>query len=412
MENAYDGSQMVQPEMAPGQSFDYKLIFPDPGIYWYHPHVNESYGQALGLYGAFIVTPRDEDYFPPVNREIPLFLSDIPMKSEGPDVNKKVTTHTLMGQYGILMLVNGEEEYTLDAQPGETLRFFIVNAANARPFKFGVAGLPMKLIGGDNGAYEQAQMVESIILGPSERAIVDVFIAQPGMYVMENRLPDRTQQLGMIQVQNEKVETSYEKEFLTLQNNPAITESIEPFKKYFDQAPDKKITLGIAMGEGIMSQMNTHMHMMPDGSMMGNDGNMMTPSPDGIEWEDTGTMMNSMSTADMTAWYIQDDETGKKNMDIEWILKKDQPIKIRIFNDPQSIHLMQHPIHFHGQRFLVVARNGVFQNNLVWKDTTLVVAGETVDIILDPSNPGDWMAHCHISEHLASGMMFGFRVEE
>ncbi len=75
------------------------------------------------------------------------------------------------------------------------------------------------------------------------------------------------------------------------------------------------------------------------------------------------------------------------------------------------MHPMQHPIHFHGQRFLVVSRNGIQQKNLVWKDTVFIKSGETVDIILDPSNLGDWMAHCHISEHLESGMMLNFKVE-
>jgi FtsP/CotA-like multicopper oxidase with cupredoxin domain len=47
-----------------------------------------------------------------------------------------------------------------------------------------------------------------------------------------------------------------------------------------------------------------------------------------------------------------------------------------------------------------------------WKDTVLVRAGETVDILLDLTNPGMWMAHCHIAEHNQSGMMFSFPVRE
>jgi FtsP/CotA-like multicopper oxidase with cupredoxin domain len=46
----------------------------------------------------------------------------------------------------------------------------------------------------------------------------------------------------------------------------------------------------------------------------------------------------------------------------------------------------------------------------VWKDTVLVRTGETVDILLDVTNPGLWMAHCHIAEHHESGMMFSFNV--
>ena len=48
--------------------------------------------------------------------------------------------------------------------------------------------------------------------------------------------------------------------------------------------------------------------------------------------------------------------------------------------------------------------------NLVWKDTVLLLAGQTVDILLDVTNPGLWMAHCHIAEHNQSGMMFSFDV--
>ena len=41
----------------------------------------------------------------------------------------------------------------------------------------------------------------------------------------------------------------------------------------------------------------------------------------------------------------------------------------------------------------------------MWKDTVLVPTGQTVDILLDVTNPGLWMVHCHIAEHHESGMM-------
>jgi FtsP/CotA-like multicopper oxidase with cupredoxin domain len=72
---------------------------------------------------------------------------------------------------------------------------------------------------------------------------------------------------------------------------------------------------------------------------------------------------------------------------------------------------MSHPIHLHGQRFLVLNRNGVANDNLVWKDTFVVAAGETVDILLELSNPGRWMLHCHVAEHLGAGMMTVFQVD-
>ena len=69
-----------------------------------------------------------------------------------------------------------------------------------------------------------------------------------------------------------------------------------------------------------------------------------------------------------------------------------------------------HPFHVHGAgRFLILARDDVEERNLVWKDTVLVRTGETVDILLDVTNPGTWMAHCHIAEHHESGMMLTLR---
>jgi putative intracellular protease/amidase len=74
-------------------------------------------------------------------------------------------------------------------------------------------------------------------------------------------------------------------------------------------------------------------------------------------------------------------------------------------------HPMHHPFHLRGAgRFLVLARDGEVEPNLVWKDTVLVRTGQTVDILFDVSDPELWMAHCHIAEHLQSGMMFSFNV--
>jgi FtsP/CotA-like multicopper oxidase with cupredoxin domain len=87
-------------------------------------------------------------------------------------------------------------------------------------------------------------------------------------------------------------------------------------------------------------------------------------------------------------------------------------VKIRLVNEMDSDHPMHHPFHIHGAgRFLVLARDGQVESNLMWKDTVLVRTGETVDILLDVTNPGLWMAHCHIAEHMHSGMMFSFPVD-
>jgi FtsP/CotA-like multicopper oxidase with cupredoxin domain len=108
---------------------------------------------------------------------------------------------------------------------------------------------------------------------------------------------------------------------------------------------------------------------------------------------------------------LRDEATGKENMDIDWKFTKGELVKIRIINDNDSMHPMQHPIHFHGNRFAVLATNSVPNDNMVWKDTTLLRTGDTVDILLEASNVGKWLGHCHIAEHMHSGMMLSYSVE-
>lgn len=411
MDNAFDGAQTTQKEMEPGETFAYTLKFPDAGMYWYHPHVREDFQQELGLYGNFLVVPANADYWSPVNREVPLFLDDILIENGKIVLSNKEADRTLMGRFGNTMLVNGETGYSLLVRKGEVVRLYVTNAANTRPFNFAVEGLKLKRVGADGGAYERDEWVDAVTLGPSERAIVEVLFDRDGAFAIQNKTPDKTYALGTINVDSDPIAVSYVSEFNQLRTHDETVQSINPVRQYFDRAPDKQIKLSLDMGSEMMNMQNMGHggHMMSNGQMMG--GSMMSSEESGIEWEDTNQMMNEMSDPDNIKWKVIDQATGKENMDIDWSFRRDEPVKIRIFNDPDSMHPMQHPMHFHGQRFLVLERNGVKETNLVWKDTLLVPSGETVDILLDTSNPGEWMAHCHIAEHLEAGMMMTYKVK-
>ena len=131
----------------------------------------------------------------------------------------------------------------------------------------------------------------------------------------------------------------------------------------------------------------------------------------GIEWEDDMVAVNRLTTPANMRWMLVDRTTGAANAAIDWHFTEGDRVKIRLVNEMDSDHPMHHPFHLHGAgRFLVLARDGTAEPNLVWKDTVLVRTGQTVDILFDVSNPGLWMAHCHIAEHMQSGMMFSFTV--
>jgi FtsP/CotA-like multicopper oxidase with cupredoxin domain len=115
-------------------------------------------------------------------------------------------------------------------------------------------------------------------------------------------------------------------------------------------------------------------------------------------------MMDWLSTGREVTWAIRDSASGVEGMELDWRVPRGSPVVLRLVNDRHVLHPMAHPIHLHGQRFLVLARNGAPNRDPVWKDTVLVPAGGTVDLLIDTSNPGRWMLHCHIAEHLESGM--------
>ncbi len=99
--------------------------------------------------------------------------------------------------------------------------------------------------------------------------------------------------------------------------------------------------------------------------------------------------VNRLTTPANMRWKLIDRETGAENAAIDWRFRVGDRVKIRLLNEMAGDHPMHHPFHVHGAgRFLVLSRDGVVEDNLVWKDTVLLRAGETVDILLDVTNAG------------------------
>ena len=105
-----------------------------------------------------------------------------------------------MGRFGDLLLVGGEPDLTLTARAGEVVRLYLVNTANTRVFNVALPGARMKLVGGDSGRVEREQFVETVILAPSERVVVDVLFGEPGQLSLEHHTPQRTYPLAEITV--------------------------------------------------------------------------------------------------------------------------------------------------------------------------------------------------------------------
>jgi FtsP/CotA-like multicopper oxidase with cupredoxin domain len=103
-------------------------------------------------------------------------------------------------------------------------------------------------------------------------------------------------------------------------------------------------------------------------------------------------------------WAI-DGKTYPENPEI-FNVHQGQLVKMQITN----MNGMAHPMHLHGQKFIVLSRDGVLEKHFGWKDTVLVRGGETVDIVFRAEDKGDWVFHCHILEHARAGMLSIVRV--
>src|SRR3990172_7517740 len=251
VENKFDGvPDVTQDPVKPGQSFTYKLKVPDAGIYWYHPHIREDYAQELGLYGNFLVTPNTADYWAQVDREEALFLDDILIENgQIANFDKSVVDHTLMGRFGNSMLINGDDNYTISVRQGERVRFYITNAANTRVFNVSIPNTRMKLVGGDNGKYEREQWVESVKIGPSERAIVEIWFDRDGDYQITHTTAEKKYVMGTISIETAPVTTSY---LLIPRENQDFIDSLALIRPLFSKTPDKNLTLTLEMGGGMM----------------------------------------------------------------------------------------------------------------------------------------------------------------
>jgi FtsP/CotA-like multicopper oxidase with cupredoxin domain len=455
LDNRYDGTAATQSPIPVGGAFTYRLTFPDPGVYWYHPHIREDYGQEMGLYGNIIVEAADADYWPAVNRELTITLDDI-LLEEGhvASFDRRYPTYTAMGRFGNTLLVNGQPELSLQARRGEVVRFYMTNTANTRVFNVAFGGARMKLVGGDSGRYEREEFVESAVIAPSERMVVDVLFEHSGRAMLEHRTPKRAYKLVAIDVDDEPAEPSFASQFRKLRTNPEMETDRSRITDYLVAEPDKTLALTaeMDMGEPTASSEASVAYVCPMHSEVVREAPGRCPRcgmklvsaqpagasahghhdcehapvagthehervehadyPTGIEWEDDMVDVNRMTNPSNMRWKLIDRQTGFEGSAIDWRFRVGDRVKIRLVNEMDSDHPMHHPFHVHGAgRFLILARDGVVEPNLVWKDTVLVPTGQTVDLLLEVTHPGVWMAHCHIAEHHESGMMLTFRVD-
>jgi FtsP/CotA-like multicopper oxidase with cupredoxin domain len=353
--NAMDGVPGVTQEpIQRGGRFLYEFDLPDAGTFWYHPHLGSPEQVARGLYGALIVEEREP---PAVDRDLVWVLSDWRL-DRGASVHESFgnamdASHA--GRIGNTVTLNGAIRETFAVRAGERLRLRLLNASNARIYRLRFEGHQPRVISLD-GHPLAPRRAEQVVLGPGMRAdlILDCAAAPGSAHrVIDDFYPKRAYELLKLDYAKDRPLRGAFPPVPELPGNPVANPQIDNAERH------RIVFAGGAMG----ALPNQAAHK-------------------GMFWTVNGAP-------------IAEHAHHQPLLD----LQRGRSYVVELVNETA----WHHPIHLHGHVFRVLATGQ-------WADSVLMDPRSRAQIAFVADNPGDWMLHCHVLEHQASGMMAMVRV--
>ena len=350
-----DGSPRIQTPVAPGETFTYHFIAPEAGTFWYHPHVRANAQVELGLYGMLIV----HEATPPVfTAERTFALDDILLNGDRVAAFLASFPEQMHGRNGNVLLTNGQiEPADGTAAEGDVERWRLVNTANARTMSLSIEGASFRVIGTDGGLITEPYETDRILLPVGQRYDLEVRYDHPGAVRLISHV---------LVLEGENV---VERPFTVQTVNVRAT----------GLAPQPVALPAI-------------------------------PRPARGRVEETAIItLDGVQTADGVRWRLNGMDGGAEHMHMEPLFTFQQGEYVRIILDNKAGP--EHPFHLHGQFFEILPDGRPETEQPGLKDTVLVPGLSRVTIFAHMDNPGRWMAHCHILEHAALGMMAEIVVE-
>jgi len=367
IDNAMDGvPNLTQPPVLPGERFEYRLTPPDAGTYWYHSHLRSWEQLALGLAGPLIVTEAEP---PLVDQDLIFAIDDWRL-----DDDMQIDTQSLGsmhdwahgGRMGNFITVNGESEKRFAVATGERIRLRLLNIANARIMNLLFGEHEISVIAVDGQPVKPfAPEAGSIVLAPGQRMdlIIDMS-ADPGHRSLV-----------------ELVVGEYAYEVASFDYGPTARR---------DHGLDAPIILrSNPLNHNALPDSFKHVPLLMEGGAM---GGMRS-----ARYEDKEMDIRELIKL-RKVWAIN----GVVDMSDEPLfrVRRGTAISLDVTNDNNWPHAM----HLHGHHF-VHDRNPEF-----WRDTALFNRGEQGTMKFIADNPGKWLLHCHMVEHMAGGMVTWFEV--
>lgn len=371
--NAMDGVPgLTQPPIRPGETFAYEFTPPDAGTFWYHPHANSLVQLGRGLAGVLIVEEPESRGF---DRDIHWTLMDWRLTEEGriaPGFGNAMEA-AMSGRVGNTVTLNGTLPADQPVRAGERLRLRLINTSLARimalrfeehrPIVIAIDGQPCEPHEAEGGR---------LLLGPAMR--IDLMLdmrGKPGKRyaVIDDYYDGLAYRLTNLAYDDRPPLRSPTDTPVTLARNPLPEPELGSAARHV-------LTLqGGMMGGGMMSGM----------------GGAMPGMSHGAAWAINGTSMTGDGHAGMAPL-----ATLKRGSSHILVMRNETA--------------WWHPMHFHGHSFKLMSRNGKLIPYNQWSDTVMLAPKDVVECAFIADNPGDWMLHCHVTDHQMTGLMTVLRV--
>ncbi|MGE0118181.1 MAG: multicopper oxidase family protein [Dongiaceae bacterium] len=355
--NAMDGvPNLTQAPVAPGAEFIYEFAPPDAGTFWYHPHYDSLTQLNRGLAGALIVEEREPT---PFDADLLLLAKDWNLDEAG-QFNPLTTTRAAAraGTFGGIHTINGALAPTYDLPAGGLCRLRLLNVDVTRIFKVILEGAAAEamIIALDGHPLATPLPLRLLSLGPGMRA--DLALRAPAAPGAEIRLVNTSASAPWTMVTLRTV----------LPTQPLIGADVRlppnPIPEP-DLADAETLTFAFAAGAGTGSVICGSAVPQP-----------MLWSINKQAWSEVPALMPPLAGLRRGRSYILELQNATPH---------------------------PHPIHLHGFAFKVL-RSNEREIAPYFADTALLSPKERMTVAFVADNPGDWMLHCHIIEHQATGM--------
>jgi FtsP/CotA-like multicopper oxidase with cupredoxin domain len=377
--NSMDGVPfLTQKPIEPGQSFEYHFTPPDAGTFWYHTHFGSSEQLARGLYGVLVVEEREA---PHVDRDLVLVVDDWRLMDNGTIQPSFGNFHDAMmaGRLGQYITLNSEDTLAIPVRANERLRLRIVNTANSRIFQFRIAKHVARVMGVDGQPCRPNVAPDGLLrLAPGNR--VDLFLdatLAPGSQapITVDDLRGGELEIGrLVYDAGAPLRTNPLPEPEPLPDNP-IPSKLDIANAFKLSVPLDGGGMGMMMGRGM-------------GGGMGGSG---------FQGYGVPPQQRIWALAGIAA-------TGHDGPPI-FEVERGRTVVLTFGNRTTFPHGM----HIHGHHFRHFDP-ATADWKPYWLDTVIVDPDRAERIAFIADNPGKWMLHCHMIEHMAFGMAAWFHV--